>query len=136
MGRWLADMKLANGIIPGTMAPPGLGLALGAGSTVGQALGLPTFGEIGSAMATGAIEGGLGAAVAGGEMDAIVAAGAEAAGVALEAFGLAGVAGASAVVLGASFIVGAAFEVGMGIGFGALEAGNSLGNFGANSFSW
>ena len=133
--RWVADMRGANNIIPGMMAPPGLGLALGAGETFGNLLQMPTFGSIGSAMGTAGIEGGLGAALAGGEMDAIVAAGVEAAGAALEAFGVAGVAAASFAFGVASIAVGIGFEGGMGIGFAALEAGESLANWGTNLFA-
>ena len=133
--RWAADMRGANNIIPGLMAPPGLGLALGAGETFGNLLQLPTFGSIGSAMGTAGIEGGLGAAIAGGEMDAIVAAGVEAAGAALAEVGLAGVAGAAYVFGIGTLVVGAAFEAGMGIGFGAIEAGQSLADFGVSLFT-
>ena len=80
----------------------------------------------GSAMATGAIEGGVGAAVAGGEMDAIVAAGAEAAGVALAEFGVIGVSLATVTFGVTTLLVGGAFEAGMGIGFAAAETVESV----------
>ena len=68
-------------------------------------------------------------------MDAIVAAGSEGAAAALEAFGAAGVASATFVAGITTLAVGAAFEVGLGIGFGALEAGESVANYGANFFT-
>ena len=116
-------------MIPGMMAPPGLGLALGAGGTIGNLLQMPTFGSIASGMSAEAIEGGLASALAGGGMDEIVAAAAEAAGAALAEVGFAGVAAASGVAVIAAGVVGGLFEVGMGIGFGIAEGATSIGNF-------
>jgi hypothetical protein len=86
-------------------------------------------------MGSEGVEAGLGAAIAGGNMDAIVAAGVEGAGAALEAIGMTGVAGATVVAGVAASVVSIAFEAGLGLGFGTVEAGESLLNFGVDLFS-
>jgi RHS repeat-associated protein len=116
------DFWFANRAIPGTLAPPGLGTALGAPGTIGQLLGLPTFGAIGGSMYGGAV--GVGGAVdaLGGSFSLTLRAGLAGAGAGFAEVGAWSAVGGAAVVSGYAFIgVGACWE--LGLGAGALVTG-------------
>jgi len=117
-----ADWRAANRIVPGMMAPPGLGLVLGAGRTFATALGLPTFFDIAGSTYGGAATAGSAAEAAGGGFSTVLGAGAEGAGMGLTAAGgWAAVGGAAAV--GAVGIVGVGFAFEGGLFLGSMITG-------------
>jgi hypothetical protein len=109
------DFSTAHRVIPGMLAPPGLGLALGASGTIGQALRLPTFGTIGGSMYGGAVTIGGAVDVAGGSFSLTLSGGLAGAGAGFaEVGGWAAVGGATVVGVISCVGVGSVFEGALG----------------------